>query len=70
MNYSKTMRMHKKALDLFQVWYNFIKPHKSLRLKIDSGNRKRFQRTPAMAEGVTDHTWSLKELLMFRIPVQ
>ena len=70
MNYSKTMRMHKKALDLFQEWYNFIKPHKSLRSKIDSGNRKRFQRTPAMAEGVTDHTWSLKELLMFRIPVQ
>jgi IS1 family transposase len=70
MNFSKTMRMHKKALDLFQAWYNFIKPHKSLRLKIDSGNRKWFQRTPAMAEGVTDHIWSLKELLTFRVPVQ
>jgi hypothetical protein len=59
MNFSKTIRMHKRALDLFQAWYNFIKPHKSLRLKIDTGNRKWFQRTPAMAEGITDHIWSL-----------
>ncbi|PAV12045.1 hypothetical protein ASJ81_21050 [Methanosarcina spelaei] len=44
-----------------------IKPHKSLRLKIDSGNRKWFQRTPAMAEGITDHIWSLKELLTFSL---
>ena len=64
------MKMHHRAFDLFQAWYNFIKPHKSLRLKIDSGNRKWFQRTPAMAEGITDHIWSLKELLTFRVPVQ
>jgi hypothetical protein len=31
---------------------------------------KWFQRTPAMAEGITDHIWSLKELLTFRVPVQ
>jgi IS1 family transposase len=70
MNFSKIMKMHQKAFDLFQAWYNFIKPHKSLRLKIDSGNRKWFQRTPALAEGITDHIWNLKELLTFRIPVQ
>lgn len=70
MNFSKTMKMHQKAFDLFQAWYNFIKPHDSLKLKIDSGNRKWFQRTPAMAEGITDHIWSLKELLTFRVPVQ
>ena len=39
MNFSKIMKMHQKAFDLFQAWYNFIKPHKSLRIKIDSGNR-------------------------------
>jgi hypothetical protein len=70
MNFSKKMRMHTKAFDLFQAWYNFIKPHDSLKLRIDSGNRKWFKRTPAMAEGVTDHIWSLKELLTFRVPVQ
>jgi len=70
MNFSKTKRKHTKALDLFQAWYNFIKTHKSLRLKIESENKKWFQRTPAMAEGITDHVWSLKELLTFRVPVQ
>jgi len=70
MNFSKKMKMHTKAFDLFQGWYNFIKPHDSLKLRIDSGNRKWSQRTPAMAEGITDHIWSLKELLTFRVPVQ
>ena len=42
----------------------------ALRLKVDSGNRKWFQRTPAMAEDITDHIWSLKELLTYRVPVQ
>ncbi len=74
MNFSKIMKMHTKAFDLFQTWYNFIKPHDSLKLRIDSGNRKWLQRTPAMAEGITDHItdhiWSLKELITFRIPVQ
>lgn len=70
MNFSKTMKMHTKAFDFFQAWYNFIKPHDSLKLKIESGNRKWFKRTPAMAEGITDRIWSLKELLTFRVPVQ
>ena len=70
MNFSKTIKMHQKTFDFFQAWYNFIKPHDSLKLKIDSGNRKWFQRTPAIAEGITDHIWSLKELLTFRVPVQ
>ena len=70
MNFSKTMKMHSKALDLFQAWYNLIKPHESLKLEIDSKNKKWLKRTPAMAEGITDHIWSLKELLTFRIPIQ
>ena len=70
MNFSKTMKMHQKAFDLFQAWYNLIKPHKSLRSEINSENRKWFQRTPAMAEGITDHIWNLKELLTFRVSVQ
>lgn len=36
LNFSKTMTMHKRSLDLFQVWYNFIKPHDSLKVKVDS----------------------------------
>jgi hypothetical protein len=70
MNFSNTIKMHQKTFDFFQEWYNFIKPYDSLKLEIDPGNRKWFQRTPAMAERITDHIWSLKELLMLRIPVQ
>lgn len=70
MNFSKNMKMHQRALDFFQAWYNFIKPHESLKSKIDSEKGKWFQRTPAMAEKLTDHIWSLEELLMFRVPVQ
>jgi len=69
-NFSKTMTMHQRTLDLFQAWYNFIKPHDSLKVKVDSHNRKCLQRTPAMAENITDHIWTLKELLTFRIPIQ
>ena len=70
MNCSKDLGIHTKAIDFFQAWYNFVKLHKSLRLELKDGDRKWMQRTPAMAEGLTDHIWSLSELLCFRVPVQ
>jgi IS1 family transposase len=69
MNCSKNINIHTNAIDFFQAWYNFVKPHKSLRIEIKEGNKKWKQRTPAMAEGLTDHVWSLYDLLCFRIPV-
>jgi hypothetical protein len=70
MNYSKNALMHSRAIDFFQAWYNFIKPHKSLRLMVNYGNKKWLRRIPAMAQKLTDHIWTLKELLTFRVPVQ
>ncbi len=70
MNFSKKRKIHTKIVDFLQAWYNFVKPHKSLRVLQIDGNRKWKQRTPVMAEGLTDHIWKLEELLMFRIPVQ
>jgi transposase-like protein len=51
--------------------YNFCSEHKSLRLKLWVGERgyRWVQRTPAMAVGITDHCWSVKELLQFRVPI-
>jgi len=40
--------------------YNFCSPH----LSLDPGQRL----TPAMAAGITDHCWSLRELLSFKVP--
>jgi hypothetical protein len=70
MNYSKNALMHSRAIDFFQAWYNFVKPHKSLRLMVNCGNKKWLQRTPTMAQKLTNHIWTLKELLTFRVPVQ
>jgi transposase-like protein len=43
--------------------YNFCSEHKSLQLKLWVGERgfRWVQRTPAMAAGITDHCWSVKE---------
>ena len=54
--------MHSRALDFIQAWYNFEKSHGSLRIKENNGRHKWKERTPAMAEGLTDHVWSLEEL--------
>jgi hypothetical protein len=56
--------------------YNFCLPHLSLRLPLPeplptrgAGSPKRWQaRTPAMAAGLTDHIWTMQEVLLFRVP--
>lgn len=49
--------------------YNFCSPHKSLRLKLWISERRYrwVQRTPAMAAGLTDHHWTMAELLSYKI---
>jgi hypothetical protein len=63
-------------LMLFQVYHNFVLPHASLRQPLllpeatnGSGSAKVWRPcTPAMAAGLTDHVWSLKEVLLYRVP--
>jgi IS1 family transposase/transposase-like protein len=61
-------------LALFQTYHNFVLPHASLRLPLSHVSHgmasvKRWQqRTPAMAAGLTNRVWSLREVLMFRVP--
>src|SRR2546426_2509176 len=63
-------------LALFQTYHNFVLPHASLRQPLPvpevtngRGSAKvRQPCTPAMAAGLTDHVWTLKEVLMFRVP--
>lgn len=45
--------------------YNFVRPHRSLRIQREG---KWVQRTPAMVAGLTDHPWTVEELLRFRVP--
>jgi hypothetical protein len=59
---------------LFQAYHNFCLPHASLRLPLPepidgTGAVKVWQpRTPAIAAGLTDRVWSLREVLMYRVP--
>jgi len=51
--------------------YNFCTYHQSLRVPLClPGNRRRWLlRTPAIAAGITDHRWTVEELLSFRAPL-
>jgi hypothetical protein len=61
---------------LFQTYHNFVLPHAGLRQALllpeatnANGSAKVWRPwTPAMAAGLTDHVWSLKEVLLFRVP--
>ncbi|MFN0121984.1 MAG: hypothetical protein ACKV2V_15930 [Blastocatellia bacterium] len=48
--------------------YNFGTEHESLRLEGLSGGHKWLERTPAMASGITDHGWTVEELLSYKVP--
>jgi len=66
----------RQQLAPFQVYYNFVLSHASLRQALaepvptnGGGSAKRWLPcTPAMAAGLTDHVWGLREVLRFRVP--
>jgi IS1 family transposase len=66
----------RQQLALYHCYYNFCLPHASLRQLLPqsepthgSGSAKRWRlQTPAMAAGLTDHVWTLREVLLFRVP--
>jgi transposase-like protein len=51
--------------------YNFCAFHHSLRVKLSVGSYGHHwvPRTPALAAGLTDHVWSVRELLAYRVPL-
>jgi transposase-like protein/IS1 family transposase len=56
----RTVTLH-HGMYLTGTVYNFCTPHASLR---DAGEAT----TPAMAAGITDHCWTVRELLSFHVP--
>jgi IS1 family transposase len=66
----------RQQLALFQVYHNFVLPHTSLRQALAGplsthgmGSAKVWQPcTPAMAAGLTDCVWTLREVLLYRVP--
>ena len=60
-------RMLRTGMYLIGCVYNFCTPHRSLREELPAGGRKWRARTPAMAAGLTDHVWTVSELLHYRV---
>jgi hypothetical protein len=66
----------RQQLALYHCYDNFCLPHASLRQPLlqpeptnGTGSATQWRPcTPAMAAGLTDHVWTLREVLLFRVP--
>lgn len=73
-SFCKNRELLRKRVLFFQVFYNFARPHMSLRQLLTKQQQTRkgiihhkwLQRSPAMATGITDHVWSFRELLTIK----
>lgn len=68
--FSKTVEGLKDQMSVYQSYFNLVRPHRGLRVLLPSHPgrvRKWWQRTPAVAAGLTDHVWSLKELMSKKV---
>ena len=62
--FSKDVDCYRAAATWEDAYYNLIKPHKSLRLRVyDISDHKWKPQTPAMAAQLTNHVWTVKDLL-------
>jgi IS1 family transposase len=69
MGFSKEKVPLVESLNLYSAIYHFVKPNGGLKLRLDviEDNRRWVYRTPMMAAGITDHIWTVEELLTFRV---
>ena len=51
-DHSKSLKHHAAMQAIFVAWHNFARPHETLK-----------GRTPAMASGLADKVWTIKQLL-------
>lgn len=63
LGYSKRFEMLKAACAWEDGVYNLVRSVKTLRVEVNAEERRWQPRSPAMAAGLTDHIWSIRELL-------
>jgi hypothetical protein len=63
--FSKELGFHEAAVWLVVLWYNFGWCVRTLREKVQEAPPRYHYRTPAMAAGLTDHVWTMEELLCY-----
>jgi hypothetical protein len=65
LGYSKIVEMHRATAAWEDIVYNLVRPVKTLRLQVFNDPIRRWlPRTPAITAGLTNHIWTVKELLM------
>jgi len=57
--FSKKLENLIAAVSLHFMYYNYCRPHKTL-TKANQG----YPTTPAMAAGISDHVWSVEEIIV------
>ena len=67
LGFSKRKKLLISSLNIYFGISHFVKTHKGLMTRIDQNGRKWMHRTPMMAAGITDHAWTLSELINFRV---
>ena len=64
LGFSKLLSMHKAQATWQDIVYNLGRTVKTLREEVQGDSSRRWlPRTPAMAAGLTDHRWTVKELV-------
>ncbi len=65
--FSKKLSFHEAGTWLVVLWYNFGWCVRTLREKVQEEPPRYRYRTPAMAAGLTDHAWTMRELLCYPV---
>lgn len=68
LSFSKELRYLRASCAWEDAIYNWTRRHRSLRQRSSTPERRWVQRSPAMAAGLTDHIWNLRELLTAVVP--
>lgn len=68
LGFSKRRTMLAAACAWEDVVYNFARHVKTLRLEVNDSCRRWLYRSPAMAAGLTDHIWTIEDILLM-VPV-
>ena len=66
--FSKLLEMYCASATWEDLVYNLARPLKTLRLEVNTPNRRWQPRSPAMAAKLTDRIWTVKELLTTVVP--
>lgn len=67
--FSKTAKTWDALFGLAVFEHNWLHPHSALRQPSTAPGGYYERRTPAMAMGLTDHSWSWEEFLTTKVPV-